>query len=98
MWCTVHILYINMLTDISFYGTNESICFLSPLVCWFFNLFFLVFSGESVLSRESDKDGHPLLHLTPPDITVYTFHHLSNLLQLTEDKKMKEVQACLEGQ
>ncbi|KAI7796935.1 outer dynein arm-docking complex subunit 2 [Triplophysa rosa] len=52
-------------------------------------------SGESVMSQESDKDGHPLLHLTPPDITVYTFHHLSNLLQLTEDQKMKEVQACL---
>ncbi|KAA0725194.1 Armadillo repeat-containing protein 4 [Triplophysa tibetana] len=52
-------------------------------------------SGESVMSQESDKEGRPLLHLTPPDITVYTFHHLSNLLQLSEDKKMKEVQACL---
>ncbi|XP_056626471.1 outer dynein arm-docking complex subunit 2 isoform X2 [Triplophysa dalaica] len=54
-------------------------------------------SGESVMSQESDKEGRPLLHLTPPDITVYTFQHLSNLLQLTEDKKMKEVQACLDA-
>ncbi|XP_051531045.1 outer dynein arm-docking complex subunit 2-like [Myxocyprinus asiaticus] len=54
-------------------------------------------SGESVMSQQSDEDGHPLLQLTPPDITVYTFYHLSNLLQLAEDKKMKEVQACLES-
>ncbi|XP_065098884.1 outer dynein arm-docking complex subunit 2 [Paramisgurnus dabryanus] len=54
-------------------------------------------SGESVMSRESNKDGHPLLHLDPPDITVYTFYHLSTLLQLTEVKKIKEVQACLEA-
>lgn len=49
------------------------------------------------MSQGCDDNGHPLLHLTPPDITVYSFYHLSNLLQLSKDKKM-EVQTCLEGE
>ncbi|XP_043085362.1 outer dynein arm-docking complex subunit 2 [Puntigrus tetrazona] len=52
--------------------------------------------GESAVSLECDDKGSPLLQLSPPDITVHSFHHLSNLLQLSKDKKMKEIQACLE--
>ncbi|RXN05799.1 armadillo repeat-containing 4 [Labeo rohita] len=52
--------------------------------------------GELAVSLECDDKGRPLLQLSPPDITVHSFCHLSNLLQLSKDKKMKEVQACLE--
>ncbi|KAK2876473.1 hypothetical protein Q8A67_020569 [Cirrhinus molitorella] len=52
--------------------------------------------GELAVSLECGDKGHPLLQLSPPDITVHSFYHLSNLLQLGKDKKMKEVWACLE--
>jgi len=50
------------------------------------------------MSQEFDDKGRPLLHLSPPDITVHSFYHLSNLLLLNKDKQMKEVQTCLEGE
>lgn len=49
------------------------------------------------MSLECDDNGSPLLQLSPPDITVHSFYHLSNLLQLSKDKTMKEIRACLEG-
>ncbi|XP_016406425.1 armadillo repeat-containing protein 4 [Sinocyclocheilus rhinocerous] len=51
---------------------------------------------ESAVSLECDDKGRPLLQLSPPAITVHSFYHLSNLLQLSKDKKIKEVWACLE--
>ncbi|XP_052468257.1 outer dynein arm-docking complex subunit 2-like [Carassius gibelio] len=51
---------------------------------------------ESAVSLECDDKGRPLLQLSPPDITVHSFYHLSNLLKLSKDKKMGEVRACLE--
>uniref|UniRef100_A0A9R1SRU0 Outer dynein arm docking complex subunit 2 n=2 Tax=Cyprinus carpio TaxID=7962 RepID=A0A9R1SRU0_CYPCA len=54
--------------------------------------------GESAVSLECDDKGRPLLQLSPPAITVHSFYHLSNLLKLSKDKKMKEVWACLEGE
>ncbi len=59
---------------------------------------FLFFRGETAVSLECDDNGSPLLQMSPPDITVHSFHHLSNLLQLSKDKKMNEIQACLEGE
>uniref|UniRef100_A0A8C2GXT3 Armadillo repeat-containing protein 4-like n=1 Tax=Cyprinus carpio TaxID=7962 RepID=A0A8C2GXT3_CYPCA len=53
--------------------------------------------GESAVSLECDDKGRPLLQLSPPAITVHSFYHLSNLLKLSKDKKMKEVWACLEA-
>uniref|UniRef100_A0A673FHL3 Armadillo repeat-containing protein 4-like n=1 Tax=Sinocyclocheilus rhinocerous TaxID=307959 RepID=A0A673FHL3_9TELE len=53
---------------------------------------------ESAVSLECDDKGRPLLQLSPPAITVHSFYHLSNLLQLSKDKKIKEVWACLEGE
>ncbi|XP_066521402.1 outer dynein arm-docking complex subunit 2 isoform X2 [Hoplias malabaricus] len=55
------------------------------------------FSGSSVHSRETDEDGSPLLQLTPPDISVCSFGQLSKLLQLANDSKLEEAQACLEA-
>ncbi|KAK9965583.1 hypothetical protein ABG768_004666 [Culter alburnus] len=52
---------------------------------------------ESVMSLGYDDNRRSLLQLSPPDITVYSFYYLSNLLQLSKDKKMKEVQSCLEA-
>ncbi|XP_039517375.1 armadillo repeat-containing protein 4 isoform X2 [Pimephales promelas] len=52
---------------------------------------------ESAMSQEFDDKGRPLLHLSPPDITVHSFYHLSNLLLLNKDKQMKEVQTCLQA-
>ncbi|XP_005156286.2 outer dynein arm-docking complex subunit 2 isoform X1 [Danio rerio] len=51
----------------------------------------------SVMSQEHDDNGRPLLLLNPPDITVHSFYHLSNILQLNKNKNRKEVQACLEA-
>ncbi|XP_030631664.1 armadillo repeat-containing protein 4 isoform X2 [Chanos chanos] len=53
-------------------------------------------SGDTVQSQEKDKDGHPLLHLSPPDISVSSFSQLSKLLQLARGRKLKELRACLE--
>uniref|UniRef100_A0AAY4BIC1 Armadillo repeat containing 4 n=1 Tax=Denticeps clupeoides TaxID=299321 RepID=A0AAY4BIC1_9TELE len=54
-------------------------------------------SGPTVQSRERDEAGRPLLHLSPPDVSVLTFSQLSELLQVAENKKLEEVRACLEG-
>ncbi|XP_017338138.1 outer dynein arm-docking complex subunit 2 isoform X1 [Ictalurus punctatus] len=54
-------------------------------------------SDSSVESQETDTDGRPLLHLTPPDISVRSFSQLSKLLQLADDRKLKEVLACLQA-
>lgn len=49
-------------------------------------------------SQETDNDGRPLLVMTPPDISVRSFSQLSKLMLLmTDDRKLQEVQACLEG-
>uniref|UniRef100_A0AAY5EMU2 Armadillo repeat containing 4 n=1 Tax=Electrophorus electricus TaxID=8005 RepID=A0AAY5EMU2_ELEEL len=53
--------------------------------------------GSCVQSREADGDGHPLLQLTPPDVSVRSFSQLTRLLQLVPDRKLREVRACLEG-
>uniref|UniRef100_A0A8C8HWG3 Armadillo repeat-containing protein 4 n=1 Tax=Oncorhynchus tshawytscha TaxID=74940 RepID=A0A8C8HWG3_ONCTS len=54
-------------------------------------------SGPAVKSQETDRDGHPMLQLTPPSISVHSFSQLSKIVQLATDKKLKEVRACLEG-
>ncbi|KAK2866722.1 hypothetical protein Q7C36_002778 [Tachysurus vachellii] len=55
-------------------------------------------SDSSVESQETDKDGRPLLLMTPPDISVRSFSQLSKLmLLLADDRKLQEVQACLEA-
>ncbi|XP_041102954.1 outer dynein arm-docking complex subunit 2-like isoform X2 [Polyodon spathula] len=54
-------------------------------------------SKSTVNSKETVKDGQPLLHLSSHTIQVYCFSQLSNILQLAQDKKMKEVRACLEA-
>uniref|UniRef100_A0AAY5F0T0 Armadillo repeat containing 4 n=1 Tax=Electrophorus electricus TaxID=8005 RepID=A0AAY5F0T0_ELEEL len=54
-------------------------------------------SGSCVQSREADGDGHPLLQLTPPDVSVRSFSQLTRLLQLVPDRKLREVRACLEA-
>ncbi|XP_038611411.1 armadillo repeat-containing protein 4 isoform X1 [Tachyglossus aculeatus] len=54
-------------------------------------------SGTSVRSEEIDKEGQPLLLLSPPTIKVGSFGQLSHLLQVAKGKKLKEAQACLEA-
>uniref|UniRef100_A0A8C7JVV6 Outer dynein arm docking complex subunit 2 n=1 Tax=Oncorhynchus kisutch TaxID=8019 RepID=A0A8C7JVV6_ONCKI len=54
-------------------------------------------SGPAVKSQETDRDGHPMLQLTPPSISVHSFSQLSKIVQLATDKKLKEVRACLEA-
>ncbi|XP_071753052.1 outer dynein arm-docking complex subunit 2 isoform X1 [Centroberyx gerrardi] len=53
-------------------------------------------NGPTVQSQEKDSEGHPLLQLSPPTISVHSFSQLSKLVQLADDKKLKEVRACLE--
>ncbi|XP_062859684.1 outer dynein arm-docking complex subunit 2 [Trichomycterus rosablanca] len=54
--------------------------------------------GDSVVqSQVTDDDGHPLLHMVSSDISVRSFGQLSKLLQLANDSRLKEVQACLEA-
>uniref|UniRef100_A0A8C2C1K6 Armadillo repeat-containing protein 4-like n=1 Tax=Cyprinus carpio TaxID=7962 RepID=A0A8C2C1K6_CYPCA len=74
---------------------EASIPFCEPLQ-WNTSLEAADFTGESAVSLECDDKGRPLLQLSPPAITVHSFYHLSNLLKLSKDKKMKEVWACLE--
>ncbi|KAF7658044.1 hypothetical protein LDENG_00018030 [Lucifuga dentata] len=52
-------------------------------------------SGSAVQSREKDGEGRPLLQLSPPTIYVHSFSQLSKLVDLANDKKLMEVQACL---
>uniref|UniRef100_A0AAY5KWQ2 Outer dynein arm docking complex subunit 2 n=1 Tax=Esox lucius TaxID=8010 RepID=A0AAY5KWQ2_ESOLU len=54
-------------------------------------------SGPTVKSQETDIDGHPMLQLTPPSISVRSLSQLSKLVELAQEKRLKEVRACLEG-
>ncbi|XP_056290638.1 outer dynein arm-docking complex subunit 2 [Pseudoliparis swirei] len=53
-------------------------------------------SDSDVQSHEKDSEGRPLLQLSPPTVYVRSFSQLSKLLHLSDDKKLEEVQACLE--
>ncbi|XP_031176149.1 armadillo repeat-containing protein 4 isoform X3 [Sander lucioperca] len=53
-------------------------------------------SDSDVQSHEKDCEGHPLLQLSPPTVYVRSFSQLSKLVHLADDKKLEEVQACLE--
>ncbi|KAI4807030.1 hypothetical protein KUCAC02_017808 [Chaenocephalus aceratus] len=53
-------------------------------------------SDSDVQSNERDSEGLPLLQLSPPTVSVRSFSQLSKLVHLAEDKKVEEVQACLE--
>ncbi|KAM8822409.1 outer dynein arm-docking complex subunit 2 isoform 2-T3 [Spinachia spinachia] len=53
-------------------------------------------SDLDVQSPEKDNKGHPLLQLSLPTICVRSFSQLSRLVYLADNKKMEEVQACLE--
>ncbi|XP_051910951.1 outer dynein arm-docking complex subunit 2 isoform X1 [Hippocampus zosterae] len=52
-------------------------------------------SGE-VESQEKDEKGCPTLTLSPPNISVRNFNQLSNLMNMENDKRQNEVQACIE--
>ncbi|KAG2458461.1 ARMC4 protein, partial [Polypterus senegalus] len=54
-------------------------------------------SKLSVTSLETDKDGRPLLRLSASNIEVLSFSQLSTILRVAQDKKLREVQACLEA-
>ncbi|XP_028660180.1 outer dynein arm-docking complex subunit 2 [Erpetoichthys calabaricus] len=54
-------------------------------------------SKLSVTSVETDKDGRPLLRLSASNIEVLSFSQLSTILRVAQDKKLREVQACLEA-
>ena len=57
----------------------------------------LCFLSEcEVESEQQDTEGRPMLQLSPPKVTVWNFFFLSELLDLTEDKRA-EIQACLHG-
>ncbi|XP_032359465.1 armadillo repeat-containing protein 4 isoform X2 [Etheostoma spectabile] len=53
-------------------------------------------SDSDVQSHEKDYEGHPLLQLSPPTVYVRSISQLSKLVHLADDKKLEEVQACLE--
>ncbi|XP_075968755.1 outer dynein arm-docking complex subunit 2-like isoform X2 [Anarhichas minor] len=53
-------------------------------------------SDSDVQSHEKDSEGHPLLQLSPATVYVRSFSQLSRLVHLADDKKLEEVQACLE--
>uniref|UniRef100_A0AAQ4RTP6 Outer dynein arm docking complex subunit 2 n=1 Tax=Gasterosteus aculeatus aculeatus TaxID=481459 RepID=A0AAQ4RTP6_GASAC len=55
-------------------------------------------SDLDVQSPEKDNEGRPLLQLFPPTVCVRSFSQLSKLVKLADNKKMEEVQACLEGE
>ncbi|TTA26178.1 Armadillo repeat-containing protein 4 [Bagarius yarrelli] len=54
-------------------------------------------SDSLVESHETDSKGCPLLHMDPPELSISSFKHLSKFLQIAQDRKLKEVQACLEA-
>ncbi|XP_044281246.1 outer dynein arm-docking complex subunit 2 isoform X1 [Varanus komodoensis] len=54
-------------------------------------------SEKTVQSQETDKDGQPLLLLKGSTIQVRSFGHLSHLLYVASEKRLKETQACLEA-
>ncbi|XP_047206435.1 outer dynein arm-docking complex subunit 2-like isoform X1 [Girardinichthys multiradiatus] len=51
---------------------------------------------SAVQSHEKDSEGQPLLQLSPPSVYVSSFSQLSKLLHLADDRKLQEVQTCLE--
>ncbi|XP_069504209.1 outer dynein arm-docking complex subunit 2 [Ambystoma mexicanum] len=53
-------------------------------------------SETTAKSEEMDKDGNPLLLLSPPTIQVYSLGQISRMLTLAKEKRLKETQACLE--
>ncbi|XP_068565576.1 outer dynein arm-docking complex subunit 2 isoform X2 [Cebidichthys violaceus] len=53
-------------------------------------------SDSDVQSHEKDSEGRPLLQLSPPTVYVRSFSQLSKLVHLADDKKLEEVQACLQ--
>ncbi|TNN72433.1 Armadillo repeat-containing protein 4 [Liparis tanakae] len=53
-------------------------------------------SDTDVQSHEKDSEGRPLLQLSPPTVYVRSFSQLSKLVHLADDKRLEEVQACLE--
>ncbi|XP_075936860.1 outer dynein arm-docking complex subunit 2-like isoform X1 [Anarhichas minor] len=53
-------------------------------------------SDSDVQSHEKDSEGRPLLQLSPATVYVRSFSQLSRLVHLADDKKLEEVQACLE--
>ncbi|XP_068438497.1 outer dynein arm-docking complex subunit 2 isoform X1 [Clinocottus analis] len=53
-------------------------------------------SDSDVQSHEKDSEGRPLLQLSAPTVYVRSFSQLSKLVHLADDKKLEEVQACLE--
>ncbi|XP_045441845.1 outer dynein arm-docking complex subunit 2 [Pipistrellus kuhlii] len=56
-----------------------------------------VVSATTVKSEESDENGQPLLFLSVPQIKVRSFGQLSCFLLIAKDTKLKEAQACIEG-
>lgn len=54
-------------------------------------------SEKKVQSLEKDKDGQPLLLLSGSAIRVRSFAQLSRLLYVAAEKRLKETQACLQG-
>ncbi|XP_061614319.1 outer dynein arm-docking complex subunit 2 [Phyllopteryx taeniolatus] len=52
--------------------------------------------SDGVESQEKDQNGCPTLRLSPPNISVHNFNQLSNLVNLANENKLKEVQSCLE--
>lgn len=61
-------------------------------------IFLIYFPSETtVKSEEVDKDGQPLLFLSVPHIKIRSFGQLSRFLLTAKDTKLKEAQACIEG-
>uniref|UniRef100_A0A452UKR9 Outer dynein arm-docking complex subunit 2 n=1 Tax=Ursus maritimus TaxID=29073 RepID=A0A452UKR9_URSMA len=56
-----------------------------------------IVSETTVKSEEVDKDGQPLLFLSVPHIKIRSFGQLSRFLLTAKDTKLKEAQACIEG-
>ncbi|XP_054621369.1 outer dynein arm-docking complex subunit 2 isoform X1 [Dunckerocampus dactyliophorus] len=51
---------------------------------------------SDVESQEKDDEGCPLLRLSPPTVCVRNFSQLSKLACVANEKKLQEVQACVE--
>ncbi|MBZ3883952.1 Armadillo repeat-containing protein 4 [Sciurus carolinensis] len=56
-----------------------------------------IVSETTVKSEEVDKNGQPLLLLSVPQIKVRSFGQLGHVLFIAKDTKLKEAQACIEG-
>uniref|UniRef100_A0A2K6L8U5 Outer dynein arm docking complex subunit 2 n=1 Tax=Rhinopithecus bieti TaxID=61621 RepID=A0A2K6L8U5_RHIBE len=81
---------------------ESKICFVEPLE-WNTGLEPSAFesgyvvSETTVKSEEVDKNGQPLLFLSVPQIKIRSFGQLSRLLLIAKTAKLKEAQACVEG-